>query len=291
MDKRRLGRGLDALLGGDGGVAELAPDAEVAIQQIQQNPHQPRKTFDKDELASLAASVRIHGILQPIVVRQVGEQYQLIAGERRLRAAQDAGLATIPVHVVDFNDQQVLEAALVENIQRSDLNPLEKAQGFKDYLDRFGMNHEQLAARLGLARSTITNLVNLLDLAPEVQEGLRLGQLSEAHAKLLKGVKKRDRQVALFKQIVAMGLSVKATEALVREQKDASPAEAVPADPTPSEPAVVEKSNHVRAIEDELRQKLATPVEIKLRGKDRGQIVLAFETNDDFMRLLEQLRR
>jgi ParB family transcriptional regulator, chromosome partitioning protein len=291
MDKRRLGRGLDALLGCDGGVAELAPDAEVAIHQIQQNPHQPRKTFDKDELASLAASVRIHGILQPIVVRQVGEQYQLIAGERRLRAAQDAGLATIPVHVVDFNDQQVLEAALVENIQRSDLNPLEKAQGFKDYLDRFGMNHEQLAARLGLARSTITNLVNLLDLAPEVQEGLRLGQLSEAHAKLLKGVKKRDRQVAVFKQIVAMGLSVKATEALVREQKDGSPAEAVPADPTPSEPAVVEKSNHVRAIEDELRQKLATPVEIKLRGKDRGQIVLAFETNDDFMRLLEQLRR
>ncbi len=290
MDKRRLGRGLDALIG-DGGVAEMPPDTEVAIDRIHHNPYQPRKTFDKDELASLAASVRTHGILQPVVVRLVGQQYQLIAGERRLRAAVDAGLATIPVRVVDFNDQQVLEAALVENIQRSDLNPIEKAHGFKDYLDRFGMNHEQLATRLGLARSTITNLVNLLDLAAEVQEGLRLGQISEAHAKLLKGIKKRDRQVGLFKQIVAMGLSVKATEALVREQKDGPPpTEPAVEQPTP-EPAGEEKNNHVRGLEDELRQKLATPVEIRLRGKDRGQIVLTFETNDDFMRLLEQLRR
>ena len=291
MDKRRLGRGLDALISGaDGGVAELAPDAEVAIDRIQHNPYQPRKTFDKDELASLSASVRMHGILQPVVVRMIGEQYQLIAGERRLRAAQDAGLATIPVRVVDFNDQQVLEAALVENIQRADLNPIEKAHGFKDYLERFHMNHEQLAQRLGLARSTITNLVNLLDLTPDVQEGVRLNQISEAHAKLLKGVKRPERQVALFKQIVAMGLSVKATEALVREQKDGPAEPARAAHDTPA-PAGEEKSNHVRSLEDELRQKLATPVEIKLHGKDCGQIVLRFESNDDFMRLLELLRK
>jgi ParB family transcriptional regulator, chromosome partitioning protein len=290
MEKRRLGRGLNALIGDNDGIAELPPEAEVAIDRIQHNPFQPRKTFDKDDLASLSASVRTHGILQPVVVRIVGEQYQLIAGERRLRAAQDAGLATIPVRVVDFNDQQVLEAALVENIQRADLNPIEKALGFKDYLERFGMNHEQLAGRLGLARSTITNLVNLLDLAPEVQEGVRLGQISEAHAKLLKGVKNRGRQVTLFKQIVAMGLSVKATEALVREQKE-TPSE--PAADEPDAPAGngEEKSNHVRSIEDELRGRLATPIEIKLRGKDRGQIVLRFESNDDFMRLLEQLRK
>ncbi len=291
MDKRRLGRGLDALIG-EGGVAELTPDAEVALDHIEHNPFQPRKSFDADELASLSASVRAHGILQPVVVRRVDGRYQLIAGERRLRAAHDAGLATIPVRVVDFNDQQVLEAALVENIQRADLNPIEKALGFKDYLDRFGMNHEQLAQRLGLARSTITNLVNLLDLAPEVQEGVRLGQLSEAHAKLLKGVKGRERQVALFKQIVAMGLSVKAAEALIRERKDgpaAPPAAPAAEDEGPAEE--VEKTNHVRGIEDELRQKLATAVEIKLRGKDRGQIVLRFESNDDFMRILELLRR
>jgi ParB family chromosome partitioning protein len=289
MEKRRLGRGLNALIGGEGGgVAELNHDAEIAIERIQHNPFQPRKSFDKDELASLSASVRNHGVLQPIVVRVVGDDFQLIAGERRLRAAQDAGLVTIPVHIVDFNDQQVLEAALVENIQRSDLNPIEKAHGFKDYLERFSMNHEQLAQRLGLARSSITNLVNLLDLAPDVQEGLRLNQITEAHAKLLKGVKNHERQVALFKQVVAMGLSVKATEALVRDQKDNG--QPPPADRDTPETSEA-KTNHVRGIEDELRQKLAIGVEIKLRGKDRGQIVLRFESNDDFMRLLEVLQK
>ncbi len=291
MDKKRLGRGLDALLsGGDTAVAELPPEAEVPLGKIQHNPHQPRKSFDADELASLCASVKTHGILQPLVVRPAGDGYQLIAGERRLRAAQEAGLASVPVRVVDFNDQQVVEAALVENIQRSDLNPIEKAQGFKDYLDRFGMNHEQLAQRLGLARSTISNLVNLLEMAPEVQEGVRLGQISEAHAKLLKGIKNKDRQIALFKQVVAMGLSVKATEGLVREQKEAA---AEPANPSERDavPDAAEKTAHVKGLEDELRQKLATPVEIKLRGRDKGQIIVRFESNDDFLRILELLRR
>jgi ParB family chromosome partitioning protein len=292
MEKKRLGRGLDALLGGDVAVAELDnPPREIAVEQIQQNPFQPRKSFDKDELESLSASVKSHGILQPIVVRLVGEQYQLVAGERRLRAAQLAGLSAVPVHVVDFNDQEVLEAALAENIQRSDLNPIEKAQGFKEYLDRFSMNHEQLAQRLGLARSSITNLVNLLELAPEVQEGVRLSQISEAHAKLLKGVKNKERQVALFKQVVAMGLSVKATEGLVRDQKDGRSAEAATNAKDGASSEGPEKTNHVRSLEDELRQKLATPIEIKLRGKDKGQIVIRFETNDDFMRVLEVLRK
>ena len=127
-------------------------------------------------------------MLQPLVVRQVRDGYQLVAGERRLRAARAAGLPAVPVTVVDFNDQQVLEAALVENIQRSDLNPIEKAHGFKDYLTRYEMTHEQLAARLGLGRATITNLVALLDLPAELQEAVRVGQLSTGHAKVLKGV-------------------------------------------------------------------------------------------------------
>lgn len=290
MEKKRLGRGLDALLSDTdseaGGVAVADSQAEVAVERIQNNPNQPRKNFDKDDLAALSASVKNHGILQPLVVRMVGEQFQLVAGERRLRAAQDAGLTTVPVRIVDFNDQEVLEAALVENIQRTDLNPIEKAHGFKEYLDRFNMQHEHLAQRLGLARSTITNLVNLLDLAPEVQEGIRVNQISEAHAKLLKGIKNKDRQVALFKQIVAMGLSVKATEALIRDQKDGPAPE-----PAKAEAAPEEKTAHVRGLEDELRQRLATPVEIKLRGKDKGQITIRFETNDDFMRIMEALRK
>src|SRR5713101_5322533 len=159
MEKRRLGRGLDALLGSS--LDSESPRTEqthVAIEQIEQNPFQPRKAFDEEELTSLRESIRTHGLLQPLVVRPIGDHFQLIAGERRLRAAAAAGLNDVPVHIVDFNDQQILEAALVENIHRADLNPIEKAQGFKDYLDRFQMTHDQLANRLGLARSTLTNL-------------------------------------------------------------------------------------------------------------------------------------
>jgi len=287
MEKKRLGRGLDTLMGG-----ELADtQAEVALDKIQHNPFQPRKNFDKDDLASLCASVKSHGILQPLVVRPAGDHYQLVAGERRLRAAQEAGLKSVPIRVVDFNDQQAYEATLVENIQRSDLNPIEKALGFKDYLDRFHLNHEQLAQRLGLARSTITNLVNLLELAPEVQDGVRLNQISEAHAKILKGVKNKERQVTLYKQIVAMGLSVKAAEALIREQKDGPSDGPAETNGVHEADETVQKTAHVKGLEDELRQKLATHVEIKVRGKDKGQIVLRFETNDDFERLLEVLRR
>lgn len=290
MEKRRLGRGLDALIGGsDAAVAEVP--AEVAVDRIEQNPFQPRKSFDQDELAALSASVKEHGILQPLVVRPVGDRFQLIAGERRLRAAQDAGLTTVPIRVVDFNDQQVLEAALAENIQRADLNPIEKAHGFKEYLDRFDMNHEHLAQRLGLARSTITNLVNLLELASEVQEGLRLNQISEAHAKLLKGIKNKDKQIKLFKQIVAMGLSVKATEALIREQKEGAPAAAEAQMAEAPEKSGDEKTRHIKSLEDDIRQRLATHVEIKIKGKDKGQIVIRFESNDDFMRVMDVLRK
>lgn len=301
MDKPRLGRGLDALLGGGDAPATLAFDrvegsSEISVNQIQQNPYQPRKHFDADQIASLSASVREHGILQPLVVREVDGRYQLIAGERRLRAAQEAGLTKVPVRVVDFNDQQVIEAALVENIQRADLNPIEKAQGFKEYLDRFNLSHDQLAQRLGLARSTITNLINLLDLAPEVVEGVRLNQVSEAHAKLLKGIKSRDKQIAMFKQIVAMGLSVKAAEAMIRDSKEGGTGGGGGSSKggggsSRESSGGGEKTAHIRSLEDDLRQKLAVPVEIRVQGKDQGQIVMSFASNDDFERLLEVLKR
>jgi ParB family chromosome partitioning protein len=150
--KTQLDRELDALLAGSTPIA-----MQVAIDHVKPNPHQPRKLFDDDELTHLADSIKNHGVLQPLVVRQGKDGYELIAGERRLRAAQRAGLRDVPVRIVDFNDQQVVEAALVENIQRSDLNPIEKAQGFKEYLDRFSMKTEQLAERLGLDRTTISN--------------------------------------------------------------------------------------------------------------------------------------
>jgi ParB family transcriptional regulator, chromosome partitioning protein len=288
--KTRLGRGLDALLsdmpGEDG---PTVGSSEVAVDAIENNPYQPRKQFDEDDLESLSASIKTHGVLQPLVVRQVGDRYQLIAGERRLRAARAAGLPAVPVRLVDFNDQQVVEAALIENIQRSDLNPIEKAQGFKDYLDRFQMTHDQLARRLGLGRPTITNLVSLLELPGDVQESVRVGQLSTGHAKLLRGINDQGQQSRVAKEIIARAMSVHASEAYIKQGSS----EPAPADPSPKEePAPApEKTAHVQGIEDELRQKLGLRVEIRVKGTDRGQIILGFESNDDFERLLEVLRR
>ncbi len=290
--KSRLGRGLDALLSGptDGQVLPTVAQAEVRLDQIHQNPWQPRRNFDEEELASLSQSIKNHGVLQPLVVRPTGDGYQLIAGERRLRAARDAGLEAVPVRVVDFNDQQVLEAALVENIHRTDLNPIEKAHGFKEYLDRFRMTHEELAKRLGLARPTISNLVGLLELPAEIQDYVRTGQVTLGHAKILKGIAEPEKQLALCKDVVARGLSVHGLDAVLKEQKQAEQ-EAASEEAGRARTPPVEKTAHVKGVEDELRQKLAVKVEIKLKAKDKGQIVLAFESNDDFERLLEALRR
>ncbi len=290
--KARLGRGLDALLGSaeNGDTATLPPPNEVLVEAIENNPYQPRKTFDDDDLASLCNSIRTHGVLQPLVVRQVGDKFQLIAGERRLRAARSVGLSAVPVRVVDFDDQQTVEAALVENIQRADLNPIEKAHGFADYLNRFHMTHDQLAQRLGLARSTITNLVALLDMPLEIQNSVRVGQLTLGHAKLLKGVTDGERQVSLSKEIIARGLSVHAVEAMLKQQAAEAqpPAEGAEEEPA-REPSF--KTKHVQGIENELRKKLGVKLEIKVRAKDKGSIVLGFESNDDFERLIEVLRR
>ncbi len=291
MEKRRLGRGLDALLGNTGQEAGPASpasgsateQAQVPVDRLDPNPFQPRKTFDEDELKNLSASIGTHGILQPLVVRRVHDRYQLVAGERRWRAAQAVGLTEVPVRIVDLNDQQVLEAALIENIQRTDLNAIEKAHGFQDYLKRFHMTHEQLATRLGLDRSTITNLIRLLELPPEVQDAVRVGQITAGHARAILAVPERERQVALCKEVISRGLSVRATEALTKEQKSETTNHAPR--------SVPEKTAHVASLEDELRQKLSTRVEIRVRGKDKGQIVLSFESNDDFERILEALRK
>ena len=292
---QRLGRGLDALI--PGGTPSRVSQARVVVQQIKNNPYQPRKEFDSDELKSLSESIKSHGILQPLVVRKVGNDFQLIAGERRLRAAQAAGLADVPVHVVEFNDQQVFEAALVENIQRSDLNAIEKAQGFKDYLERFKMTQDQLGAKLGMDRTTISNLLGLLNLPVSVQDAVRLGQISLGHAKIIKGVGEADRQVSLCKETILKNLSVHALEAVVKEQRqrDAEAAleklnaEVAAEDAKPG--LNPNRTAHVTALETELRHKLALKVDIKVRGKEKGQIVLGFDTNDQFERIVAMLQK
>lgn len=284
----RLGRGLTALIGDMTNTTDAGTDNasanRLAVERIQRNPYQPRKEFDADELQSLTQSVKTHGVLQPLVVREVEGKFQLIAGERRLRAAQAAGLSEVPVHIVRFDDQQVFEAALVENIQRSDLNSIEKAQGFRDYLDRFGLTQEQLGTKLGLDRTTVSNLLGLLNLPIEVQDAVRLGQISLGHAKVLKGVADAAVQVAMCKETVLRNYSVHALELLVKQRKQDASAVV----PTPAEkPEAVEKTAHVKSIEDDLRRRLAVRVEIKLKTKDRGQIVLAFDNTDDFERIVK----
>lgn len=292
--KPRLGRGLDALIPNGSGLHHETPatmpgsSASVPVERIQPNPFQPRKKFNDDELLQLAESIRAHGVLQALVVRQVGDDYQLIAGERRLRASQLVGLKEVPVHVVAFDDQQTLEAALVENIQRTDLNPIEKAQGFRDYLDRFQMTQEQLAVKIGIDRTSISNLVNLLNLPDEVQNYVREGSLSLGHAKILKGLPDSEKQIALAKAVVQGGLSVHALSQIASVQKEEAASDQ---DEEAPKPLAASRTAHVQAIEDELRQKLAMRVAIRLKGKEKGQIVLTFDSNDDFERLLDVLRK
>jgi ParB family chromosome partitioning protein len=291
----RLARGLNALLG-DISLPQSADGASVhklPVGKIEFNPYQPRKQFDGEELASLTASIKNHGVLQPLVVRPVGEGYQLIAGERRLRASKEAGLAEVPVHVVNFDDQQVFEAALVENIQRSDLNPIEKATGFKEYMTKFGITQDKLAARLGLDRTTVTNLLGLLNLHPEVQAAVRSGQLTMGHAKALKGVADLDQQLVFAKDAILKNYSVNALEVLIKQHKlaAANPEPAKEAEAAPEKREPVEKTAHVKGLEDDLRQRLACKIEIKVTAKDKGQIVIAFDTNDDFERIIQALQK
>ncbi len=310
--KPRLARGLNALLGDlndlpttrpvDSAASASPADTgsgtsgsgmtRVPIAKIKNNPYQPRKQFDDDELLALAESITQHGVLQPLLVRVHGDDYQLIAGERRLRAAQAAGLTEVPVSIVAFDDQQVFEAALVENIQRTDLNPIEKGQGFKQYMDQFQMTQEQLAARLGLDRTTVSNFIGLLSLPEEVQAAVRNGQLTMGHAKVLRAVYDQNRLVALAKEAIMKNYSVHALELLVKQQKyiGAIPEPAPEAKPAAAR-VVVEKTAHVKGIEDELRQRLAVKVEIKVKAKDKGQIVIGFESNDDFERIVQALQR
>lgn len=289
--KPRLARGLNALMGeaGDAATGTTAgTGATLAIDTIVPNPYQPRKQFSDDELTGLCESIKTHGVLQPLVVRKVGDSFQLIAGERRLRASKLAGLNSVPVHLVEFDDQSVFEAALVENIQRSDLNPIEKAAGFKEYLDKFSLTQDQLGARLGLDRSTISNLVGLLALPEEIQAALRNGQLSVGHAKILKGVYDPAQQLAFAKEAMLKNYSVHALDLLVKQHKNGGTAEAAK---EPAKRDAVEKTAHVKGLEDDLRQRLAVKVEIKVKSKDKGQIVIGFDTNDDFERIMQALQK
>ena len=287
--KRGLGRGLSALMA-DVAEAETQVAAstasqqnEVPIEKIKPNPEQPRKRFTEEELDDLTRSVRERGVIQPLIVRPFDGGYQIVAGERRWRAAQRAQLHSLPVIVKDFSDTEVLEVAIIENIQRADLNPIEEAAGYKQLMDRFGHTQEKLAEVLGKSRSHIANLLRLLNLPSAVIELVEEGSLSSGHARALITA---DDPLALARKVVAQGLSVRATEALVKSAAAHSSEPDQSRRPSPS----AEKDADTRALESDLSA--ATGMKVTLAhkpGGEAGQLTLHYrslEQLDDLCRKL-----
>lgn len=294
--RRRLGRGLNALLGsgvmGGSDAPEAGDQSVVHVDLIERNPFQPRQEFDQTALNELVDSIRQHGVLQPLLVRTAGGGYQLIAGERRLIAARKAGLQEVPCRVLDLTDQQVSEVALEENLKRQDLNVLEKATAFQDYLKRFGCTIEDLSRRLSLDRSTVSNMVRLLELPEAVKSDLMSDKISGGHARSLLSLKDSSQQEALSQRIQKEGLSVRKTEEAVRELL-AENGDVLPmkGKKPKSETAVVELTPHVLSLRDQLRDWLGAAVEIKLSSREKGKIIIDFQSTDDFERIVGKLHR
>jgi ParB family chromosome partitioning protein len=294
--KRRLGRGLNALLSS---AADIEPRGagdpadnliQIDVGTIERNPFQPRKDFETESLGELVESIKQHGILQPLLVRPHGSQHQLIAGERRWLAAKKAGLAVVPCRVMELEDQRVCEVAIEENLKRKDLNVLEKAQAFQDYLDRFGSTIEELARQLSMNRSTVSNLLRLLELPEKVKQVLRNARITSGHARALLPLEEAD-QLLLCKRIQAESWSVRKTEQAVRELQQGPATIDIGSKPPSESPATVEPNNHVRSLVDQLRSHLGLKIEIRQTGKETGKIIIPFESNDDFQRIVRHLRR
>jgi ParB family chromosome partitioning protein len=273
--KRGLGRGLGALIP----VGETGP-TDLPVDAISPNPLQPRQKIAPEELEELAASIREHGLIQPLVVSQVSDtepqRYQLIAGERRLEAAKLAGLTRVPVIVREATPQEMLELALVENIQRADLNPLEQATAYRHLMDDFGLTQEQVAERVGKSRVVVANSVRLLRLPDEIKNSMAQGQITEGHARAILGLDEPDEQRKLWKAILKRGLSVRQTEETVRR---------LVAGPKPK-PADQPSSPETKALEDRFREALGTKVQL-FRSKRGGRLVIHFYSEEELQAFYE----
>lgn len=275
-----LGRGLDALLGTDRAQATASAPQELPLAQLRAGKYQPRTRMQPEALAELAESIRQQGVIQPILVRTLAaEQYEIIAGERRFRAAQMAGLSEVPVIVRDVPDEAALAMALIENIQREDLNPLEEAQGVQRLIAEFSFTHEQAAQAIGRSRSATTNLLRLLQLAQPIQELLMAGRIEMGHARALLAVAAVD-QIRLGHEIAARGYSVRQAEKLVRRASAPAPART-------KRP----KDRDLARLEEQLSDSLATRVAIHPGRRGRGQIVIDYSGLDQLQGLIEVLGR
>ncbi len=299
---RRLGKGLAALLGTplDEEGNPLAPDASesgvqaltLQVDQIENNPFQPRREFNQEEIASLAESIKNHQQLQPILVRIVDGRYQLISGERRLRATIHAGLKTIRAEVREADDRLVAELAIIENLQRKDLSPIEKALSFKRYIEEHQCRQDDLAKRLSIDRSTIANLMRLLELPDSVLDLLQSGKLTAGHARALLPIGDEEVQHRTATKIIDEGISVRATESLVAEMlKAEEDKETGRKIVNATRQKRRQPSPHIESMQQELRMVLGTKVEIKSSARGRGKITIHFSDAQEFERLREMLSR
>jgi len=286
MSKRRgLGRGLDALIPtADPEETEAAVVAAnltlVAVTAIQPNPHQPRQNFSEEALAELAASIVEHGLIQPLIVQKTeAGRYTIIAGERRWRAAQTAGLAEVPVVVKDVSPQHMLEIALIENIQRADLNPLEEALAYQQLMDEFGLTQEQVAQRVGKSRPAVANTVRLLALPANIQASVIEGKISGAHARTLLPLPTAAMQTAVMNSIIKQELSVRQTETIVRKMLAAKP---------PNRKSATQPDPELVALESQFRQSLGTRVNIE-KGSKGGKVVIHFYSDEELQAIYEAI--
>ena len=283
MSRKALGRGLGALLGSDQTISVGQESLEIDLDSIDSSPEQPRARFDEAALERLATSIREHGVVQPVIVRRRGLRYELIAGERRWRAAQKAGLRKIPVVVREVQDHELLEIALTENVQREDLNPIEEALAYQKLIERVGLTQEAVATKFGRDRSYITNYLRLLRLPNDVQRLVEEGRLSTGHARTVLGLPHEDQQRRAARQVIEKGLSVRATEALVKKtlSRDAE---------SGTQTRHVVNDPNVRAAETKLRRLLGTQVRILQGAADGpGRIEIAFFNTLDLDRIYTAL--
>jgi len=259
---------------------------QVALELIDTNPYQPRRHFDALEITALADSLRQHGMLQPVIVRAIDERFQLIAGERRLRAAKEANLHEIPVRIMDLDDRRVCEIAMVENLQREDLGAIEKAVAFKAYLDQFGSTQDELAEKLGLERSTVSNFIRLLELPEEVRKAVGEKKITMGHARALLGLETEEARLAAMQRVIDEHLSVRQTEALVTTgEPTAAKPRPKKADSDDSTDTPVERPEHVILFEQTWHDRLGLAVQVKLKKGESGQVIIPFRTAEDWEKL------
>ena len=280
--QKGLGKGLGALLGDfSDEPVQSSPYKLLPIYKVEPNPDQPRQEFDPEELQNLADSIAEHGVIQPLTVRETGSgYYQIIAGERRWRAARMANLMEIPAVVVEADDRKAMELALIENLQRQDLNPVEEALGYQSLMNDFGMTQEDTARRVGKSRPTVTNALRLLNLAPEVLEQVKSGALSAGHARAVLSVKDPKKQVQAAQKIAALGLSVRQAELLCKNMTK---------EPKPEKPATL-AVDYVAECEKNLSKHLGRGVKI-VNGKRKGRFELEFYGQEDLQVLLDALMK